>query len=246
MTFQHKFDPTSLREYDIRGIVGKTLSGDDAFAIGRCFGTIVKREGGSVVAVDLPRPALWGRLLERAGRSAGTLTLPVRPGGGSLPERAGADLLHDLPAVAAWLGDVEGRLLLGKSTTPGGTVSLSGSTLTPEQLAGRTGLALAYVVISMLGVAAIALFFSTLTKSSVAAALAAADSLPERLMVAARCAEGPVDDGFAVMGMELTVDVDAPRLDRADLESLVDRTAAGCPMLRAIRGNVPVEIVVAG
>ena len=51
MTFQHKFDPTSLREYDIRGIVGKTLSGDDAFAIGRCFGTIVKREGGSVVAV---------------------------------------------------------------------------------------------------------------------------------------------------------------------------------------------------
>ena len=51
MTFQHKFDPTSLREYDIRGIVGKTLSGEDAFAIGRCFGSVVKREGGSVVAV---------------------------------------------------------------------------------------------------------------------------------------------------------------------------------------------------
>ena len=49
--FQHRFDPTSLREYDIRGIVGTTLSGEDAFAIGRCFGTIVKRGGGSKVAV---------------------------------------------------------------------------------------------------------------------------------------------------------------------------------------------------
>src|SRR6478609_802423 len=42
--------------------------------------------------------------------------------------------------VVALVSYVEGRLLLGKSTTPGGTVSLSGSTLTPEQLAGRTGL----------------------------------------------------------------------------------------------------------
>ena len=39
-------DPTSLREYDIRGIVGKTLSTDDAFAIGRCFGSVVARAGG--------------------------------------------------------------------------------------------------------------------------------------------------------------------------------------------------------
>ncbi|UFN51159.1 phosphomannomutase/phosphoglucomutase [Roseomonas sp. OT10] len=49
--FQHRFDPTSLREYDIRGIVGKTLSAEDAFAIGRCFGSIVKRQGGAKVAV---------------------------------------------------------------------------------------------------------------------------------------------------------------------------------------------------
>ena len=26
----HRFDPTSLREYDIRGIVGQTLGPDDA------------------------------------------------------------------------------------------------------------------------------------------------------------------------------------------------------------------------
>ena len=47
----HRFDPTSLREYDIRGIVGKTLGTDDAYAIGRGFGTHVLRAGGTRVAV---------------------------------------------------------------------------------------------------------------------------------------------------------------------------------------------------
>ncbi len=51
MDFQHTFDPTSLREYDIRGVVGRTLHPADAFAIGRCFGSVVARGGGHVVAV---------------------------------------------------------------------------------------------------------------------------------------------------------------------------------------------------
>ncbi len=49
--FTHHFDPTTLREYDIRGIVGKTLHGADAFAIGRVFGSIVANNGGKTVAV---------------------------------------------------------------------------------------------------------------------------------------------------------------------------------------------------
>jgi phosphomannomutase len=47
----HQFHPTSLREYDIRGIVGKTLGPDDAYAIGRGFGSLVRNAGGSKVAV---------------------------------------------------------------------------------------------------------------------------------------------------------------------------------------------------
>jgi phosphomannomutase len=47
----HRFDPTSLREYDIRGIVGKTLGVEDAYAIGRGFATHVRRAGGTRVAV---------------------------------------------------------------------------------------------------------------------------------------------------------------------------------------------------
>ncbi|MGZ8997877.1 MAG: phosphoglucomutase/phosphomannomutase PgmG [Allosphingosinicella sp.] len=47
----HRFNPTSLREYDIRGIVGETLAEGDAEAVGRTFGTIVRRSGGARVAV---------------------------------------------------------------------------------------------------------------------------------------------------------------------------------------------------
>jgi phosphomannomutase len=66
-TWTHKFDATTLREYDIRGVVGKTLSGDDAFAIGRVFGSIVARAGGTKVAVGrdgrLSSPELEPRLV---------------------------------------------------------------------------------------------------------------------------------------------------------------------------------------
>jgi len=47
----HQFDRTALREYDIRGIVGKTLNTADAVAIGRGFATRVRRAGGTRVAV---------------------------------------------------------------------------------------------------------------------------------------------------------------------------------------------------
>ena len=47
----HDFDPTVLREYDIRGIIGETLGAEDARAIGRTFGSMLVEAGGSRVAV---------------------------------------------------------------------------------------------------------------------------------------------------------------------------------------------------
>nr|WP_137676924.1 phosphomannomutase/phosphoglucomutase [Parerythrobacter lutipelagi] len=47
----HMFDPTVLREYDIRGIIGETLGPDDARAIGRSFATLLRQAGGKTVAV---------------------------------------------------------------------------------------------------------------------------------------------------------------------------------------------------
>jgi phosphomannomutase len=68
MAFTHAFDPTSLREYDIRGIVGQTLHAKDAFAIGRTFGSIVAGKDGKTVAVGydgrLSSPELEAALVE--------------------------------------------------------------------------------------------------------------------------------------------------------------------------------------
>ena len=87
MAFSHRFDPTVLREYDIRGIVGRTLHPADAFAIGRAFGTIVARAGGRTVAVGYD-----GRLsspeLEAA---AGARARGERDGGGAHRPRPDAD-----------------------------------------------------------------------------------------------------------------------------------------------------------
>lgn len=42
----YRFDPEILREYDIRGIVGKNLSATDAYYVGLAYGTFVKRQTG--------------------------------------------------------------------------------------------------------------------------------------------------------------------------------------------------------
>jgi phosphomannomutase len=68
MEFTHRFDPTLLREYDIRGIVGRTLHPADAFAIGRVFASLIRRAGGRTVAVGydgrLSSPELEAALVE--------------------------------------------------------------------------------------------------------------------------------------------------------------------------------------
>src|SRR3954454_12685994 len=74
-TAGHRFHPSLLREYDIRGIVGTTLHEDDAAAIGRAFGTIVRRTGGRTVWLGYDgrgsSPALAAAL--RQGRARGGL-----------------------------------------------------------------------------------------------------------------------------------------------------------------------------
>jgi phosphomannomutase len=69
----HQFHPTTLREYDIRGIIGETLGEADAYAIGRGFGTRVARAGGSRVVVGydgrLSSPVLEAALVRGLNES---------------------------------------------------------------------------------------------------------------------------------------------------------------------------------
>jgi ABC-2 type transport system permease protein len=73
--------------------------------------------------------------------------------------------------VVAVVGYLVGRLLF--DVQPIGGTSVSGVDLSSSEIAGRTVLAIGYVAVSMLGVAAFALFFSTLTDSPLAAMLGA-------------------------------------------------------------------------
>jgi len=111
-----------------------------------------------------------------AGESqAGTLRyLLIRPVG------RGRLLLAKLVSVMAFVlltvlvvaatALVTGQLLLGHEQG-GATISVSGTALTTGELAWRTGLALVYAMLAMLGVASIALFLSTLVRSPLAAAM---------------------------------------------------------------------------
>ncbi len=51
MDDKHKFHWSILREYDIRGVVGETLTIGDAYVIGRTFGTLISRNMGKTVCV---------------------------------------------------------------------------------------------------------------------------------------------------------------------------------------------------
>ena len=62
--------PTILREYDIRGVVGKTLFPETVYTLGRCFGSFVLEKVGNlgsvVVAYDgrLSSPKLADNLID--------------------------------------------------------------------------------------------------------------------------------------------------------------------------------------
>lgn len=96
----HSFDPTILREYDVRGVFGESLGADDARAIGRCFGTQVVRAGGGAVVVGMDgrvsSPILEHALVEGLSASGADV---VRIGLGPTPMLYFAALT--LPGVAA-------------------------------------------------------------------------------------------------------------------------------------------------
>jgi len=121
--------------------------------------------GATVAAVDVPRPAVWERILQSARRGAGRLLVPVsaigsdRAEGGDGPEaadldravldRAGADLITEMPAIADWLTGLPGRLVLGNYVyADGGThvrVAAAVDALTRRLQQDRDDIALAFL-----------------------------------------------------------------------------------------------------
>jgi phosphomannomutase len=106
----HRFDPTVLREYDIRGIIGETLGPDDARAIGRGFASLLREAGGSKLAVGydgrVSSPILEHALIE--GLTASGCDV-VRIGMGATPMLYYAEASQD---------DVDGGIQITGSHNP--------------------------------------------------------------------------------------------------------------------------------
>src|SRR5438270_6276423 len=139
----HRFDPSILREYDIRGVVGKTLFAADAHALGRAFATTVAQAGGKKVAVGydgrLTSPELEAALVD--GLAAGGIDV-VRIGRGPTP------MLYFAAATPGSYGGVDGGIMVTGSHNPpdhnGFKIVLGGKPFFGEaiQKVGRMALAL--------------------------------------------------------------------------------------------------------
>lgn len=131
----YRLDPTILREYDIRGIVGETLTTEGVTAIGRAFGGIVIGSGGKTVAVGydgrLTSPALEEALV--VGLAATGLTI-FRIGLGPTPMLYFAT--HHLEADA-------GMMITGSHNPPeynGIKISLNGKPFYGDAIQGLSEL----------------------------------------------------------------------------------------------------------
>jgi phosphomannomutase len=106
----HQFHSTSLREYDIRGIIGETLGAEDAYAIGRGFATLLGKAGGKAVAVGYDGRVSSPMLEEALVRGINEAGLDaVRIGMGPTP------MLYYAEAV---LDDVDGGIEITGSHNP--------------------------------------------------------------------------------------------------------------------------------
>jgi len=93
------------------------------------------RWGAHVIAVDLPRPEIWQRVIAVARNSSGRLTIPV-PTSSALPDiispdqdeelarTAGINIIAQLPELYGWLREVEGPFTLGTYTYADGATHL--------------------------------------------------------------------------------------------------------------------------
>ena len=103
----------------------------------------LSRWGARVAALDLPREDIWKRVGDTVAAGAGTMIAPTVDG---IP---GADLLADVPALAEWLAEQPGTLVVGNYVYADGAtnvrVSAAVDELSRRLLEARDDTALAFL-----------------------------------------------------------------------------------------------------
>src|SRR5579862_7187904 len=138
----HRFDPTILREYDIRGIVGTTLFPADAHAVGRLFATVLAEAGGHRAAVGYD-----GRLTSPEFETA--LVRGLAEGGADVVRigRGPTPMLYYAAATPGDYGGVDGGIMVTGSHNPpdhnGFKIVLGGKPFFGDAIQKLGGMALA-------------------------------------------------------------------------------------------------------
>lgn len=73
-------------------------------------------------------------------------------------------------------------------------------------------------------------------------ALEAAGMEPKSVNTTARCTVEKVDGGFRITTMKLSVVADVPGADSAAFKDVAEKTREGCPVSKALLGNVTLEV----
>ena len=158
MTLAHTFHNSILREYDVRGTIDETLSTADAIALGRAFGTRVRREGGSHVAIGrdgrLSSPAMAAALTEglnSVGVDVTDIGLCPTPelyfATYHLPTDAGIMVTgsHNPPNMNGFKMMLSGKAFFGPDITELGEIAAAGAFASGNGQAKEKSIAEAYV-----------------------------------------------------------------------------------------------------
>ncbi|MHB1211780.1 MAG: hypothetical protein ACYC0W_05900 [Candidatus Nanopelagicales bacterium] len=124
------------------------------------------RWGARVHAVDLPRRALWERLIATARSTAGSMRIPIALDAAGAPPfvvdglvhpdddatvagSAGVDLLRRTPEIRTWLAEIDQPLVLGTYAYAEGAqhvlLSMAADAIAADLLGSRDDLTLAYL-----------------------------------------------------------------------------------------------------
>ena len=136
-------------------------------------------------------------------------------------------------ATALWQGDLgsgDGKVSVASGAFPEQAVTWAARTNRPDPKTSPEEL------IAAAHAACYAMAFSH--------ALAEAGHAPEQVAVDAACEFAPVEGGFAITRINLTVRGRVAGIDQAEFERLAEDGERGCPVSNALRGNVDIGLAV--